>query len=62
MTKTFYSKKELDEMGVLSRPTRWRMRQRDEFPGTVKLSSGRVATPAHLVDDWITARLEGEAG
>ncbi|MFK5977363.1 MAG: hypothetical protein QM488_00560 [Rhizobiaceae bacterium] len=46
--KAFYSEHDLDAKGILSRATRWRMRQVGEFPEPVKISRGRVAYPRRV--------------
>lgn len=61
LTRDFYSEKDLDHKGILSRATRWRMRQRGEFPSPVKISMGRVAYPAHEIDAWVKERTGYEA-
>jgi len=61
MNKLFYSEKDLDDCGILSRPTRWRMRQAGEFPNPVQISKGRVGYPAALIDAWVAGRIEGQA-
>ena len=52
----FYSERDLDKMGVLSRNTRYRMRLKGDFPPPVKLCAGRVAYPAKVIDNWIAER------
>ncbi len=57
MTPAFYSEKQLTEMGLGSVMTRWRMRQREEFPEPVSLSPGRKGYPANQIDEWIKERM-----
>lgn len=59
--KAFYSEHDLDAKGILSRATRWRMRQVGEFPEPVKISRGRVAYPAAVIQKWIDERSGVEA-
>lgn len=59
--KTFYSEHDLDALGILSRATRWRMRQKGEFPNPIKLSQGRVAYPAFTIEAWIKERITASA-
>ena len=51
--RVFYSENDLDALGILSRPTRWRLRQTGEFPAPVRISKGRVAYPADAIKKWI---------
>lgn len=54
-TKVFYSENDLDRMGILSRPTRWRLRRENKFPASVSLSPGRVAYRAEDIIDWVNS-------
>lgn len=56
LQKSFYSEHDLDEKGIASRATRWRMRQVGEFPNPVNISRGRVAYPAEVIEKWIADR------
>jgi predicted DNA-binding transcriptional regulator AlpA len=47
-----YSETDLDELGVLSRATRWRMRRRGEFPEPVT-AGGRKLYRAADVHAWL---------
>lgn len=60
MKQAFYSEKQLDHLTQLSRVTRWRMRQSGEFPNPVRISSGRVAYPAILIDRWVSEKSGGQ--
>ena len=40
----------------LSRTTIWRLRRAGEFPQPIRLSANTVGWPAHLIDEWLTAR------
>ena len=42
----------------LSRTTIWRLRRAGEFPPPIRLSANAVGWPAHLIDEWLTARPE----
>ena len=54
--KLFLSEHDLDALGIVSRATRWRMRQTGEFPEPVRISRGRVAYPAAEINKWIAER------
>ncbi len=56
MKKAFYSEHDLDALGILSRATRWRLRQTGDFPQPVKLSRLRVGYPAAAIDAWVQDR------
>lgn len=55
--KIFYTEQDLDALGLLSRATRWRLRQTGDFPNPVKLSACRVGYPAKSIEDWISKRI-----
>lgn len=61
LKKAFYSEHDLDALGILSRATRWRMRQVGKFPQPVKLSQLRVGYPAAIIDQWVADRSDGKA-
>lgn len=62
MSKAFYSEKQLIQKLGISRSTIWRMRRAGEFPNPVGIGmGGRVGYPAAMIDEWIAARLEGQA-
>jgi prophage regulatory protein len=54
----FLSARELRSLTGLSDPTLWRMRQRGELPEPVRLSPGRVAWRADVIERWIEQRSE----
>ena len=60
MKTAFYSEKQLDEITSLSKMTRWRLRRKGNFPGSVQLSAGRVGYSAKAIDEWIAERLKSQ--
>ena len=55
----FYSEKQLDAMGIMSRPQRHRLRKMNKFPQPVRLSENRIGYPKAAIDRWIAERMEG---
>lgn len=58
--RDFYSEKDLDQKGIATRVTRWRMRKNGDFPEPVKISPGRVGYPAAQVEKWVAERDRSE--
>ena len=52
----FLSEKELDKRGILTRTTRWRMRQKGQFPKPIKISARRTAYKLDDIEAWIAER------
>lgn len=45
----------------LSKPTAWRLWRKDRFPKPVRISNQRVAWVEADIDEWIAARVRGDA-
>ena len=46
-----YTERQLDELGILSRMTRWRLRREGKFPQT-RAVGGRRLYDAQEIHDW----------
>ena len=55
--QNFYSERDLDAKGILTRVTRWRLRKRGLFPEPINLSEGRKAYPAEAIEKWVADRI-----
>ncbi|HEX9944960.1 MAG TPA: AlpA family phage regulatory protein [Thermoanaerobaculia bacterium] len=53
----FYSVGEVEAITSLSRATIYRMMGQGTFPGSVRISAGRVGWERGAVDEWCAARL-----
>jgi prophage regulatory protein len=52
----FLSRRELRDITGLSDPTLWRLRRAGVLPEPVRLSPGRVAWRADVIEQWIETR------
>ena len=48
-----YSERELDELGILCRATRWRLRGEGKFPQPIVISKGRKAYLSETIEEWL---------
>lgn len=58
----YISRRRLAEITGLSDTTIWRSVRRGDLPRPVRLSPGRVAWPAGVIEAWLASRAAEDAG